>query len=140
MEFRTIATPFSITDKGLRISQQERKQGRNPDWSLGYRRNTQHCLASLQISAIRFHILQRQSLMKLVKTSDKLEASGSRAFDSKTATPLPAKEAVTTHEDFGLRSDVLPDQGHQRSIIKVFRKMLENQELKPTTPSNQVRL
>lgn len=75
----------------------------------------------------------------MVKTSDNLEASGSRAYYSKKATPLFLKEAVTDFETFCLRTDVVADQEHQKSITKMLRKMLEEQEKQFATLSNEVR-
>jgi len=74
----------------------------------------------------------------MVKTSDNLEASGSRASYSKKATPSSLKEAVTDLETFCLRIDVVADQEHQKIITKMLRKMLEEQEKRFATLSNEV--
>jgi len=76
----------------------------------------------------------------MVQPYHNVEISGSRASQTKEATSSSLKQTVLDSKVLCLTIEVVPDQENQKKIIMLLEKILEEQERKFTTLSDQIQM
>ncbi len=133
-DLQQLLSPSPTNDSFLNRNQ-TKKEFLAGHWPNGETSNTGGVFT--RISESRSTVLPCKSLIKWSGHPTSLRLQGPE-LPTKETTPLSPKEAVTDLEAFCPRIDVVPDQEHQKCIIKILRQIFEDQELKLVTLSNQV--